>query len=137
MENPTNKSKIPQQTRKNMIDFNENQYKKILERLEEIHRLKQTQKERLANTNYLKHKTEQEIKKIEKIETPSTDKKEDMNGLKMKLKSLFYQLDEFNKNIDSNNKVLDTIAMQVDKSKSLISKLNDIKKENNIGLTEQ
>ena len=137
MDIPTLNSKIPQKTKNNMIEFNENQYKKILERLEEIHRLKETQKQKLANTKYLKHETEQELKKIDKLETPSVHKKEDMNGLKMKLKSLFYQLDEFNKNIDSNNKVLDTIAMQVDKSKSLISKLNDIKKEKNIGVTEE
>ena len=137
MNIPTLNSKIPQNTKNNMIDFNENQYKKILERLEEIHRLKETQKQKLANTKYLKHETEKELKKIDKLETPAVHNKEDMNGLKMKLKSLFYQLDEFNKNIDSNNKVLDTIAMQVDKSKSLISKLNDIKKEKNIGVTEE
>tara|TARA_A100001011_G_C14265971_1_gene824654 strand:+ start:824 stop:1222 length:399 start_codon:yes stop_codon:yes gene_type:complete len=132
MDNPTNKSKIPEQTKKNIIEFNENQYKKILERLEEIQRLKQMQKEKMANTRYLRHNTEQDLKKLEKINVPS----EDTDSLKIKLKSLFYQLDDFNKNIESNNRVLDTIAMQVDKSKSLISKLNDIKKENDIGVTE-
>ena len=136
MDNPTNKSKIPEQTKKNIIEFNENQYKKILERLEEIQRLKQMQKEKMANTRYLRHNTEQDLKKLEKINVPSEDKKEDTDSLKIKLKSLFYQLDDFNKNIESNNRVLDTIAMQVDKSKSLISKLNDIKKENDIGVTE-
>jgi hypothetical protein len=48
----------------------------------------------------------------------------------MKLKSLFSQLDEFNKGIDDNNKVLDTLAMQVKKSESLISKLNTVKTSN-------
>ena len=61
---------------------------------------------------------------------PDQKSKEDMTSLKMKLKSLFSQLDEFNKGIDDNNKVLDTLAMQVKKSESLISKLKTVKTSN-------
>ena len=70
------------------------------------------------------------LKKIEKIKMPDQKSKEDMTSLKMKLKSLFTQLDEFNKGIDDNNKVLDTLAMQVKKSESLISKLKTVKTSN-------
>ena len=115
MENSISSSKIPQKIKDNMIEFNKNEYEKILEKLAEIHRLKQVQKQKLANTKYVKHEIDQDLKKIEKIKMPNQESKEDMTSLKMKLKSLFSQLDEFNKGIDDNNKVLDTLAMQVKK----------------------
>ena len=130
MENPISASNIPHKIKENMIEFNKNEYEKILEKLAEIHRLKQVQKEKLANTRYVKHEIDQDLKRIDKIKLPNQEKKEDMTSLKMKLKSLFNQLDEFNKGIDVNNKVLDTLAMQVKKSESLISKLNTVKTTN-------
>ena len=130
MENSISSSNIPQKIKENMIEFNKNEYEKILEKLAEIHRLKQVQKQKIANTKYVKHEINQDLKKIEKIKIPNQENKEDMTSLKMKLKSLFTQLDEFNKGIDDNNKVLDTLAMQVKKSESLISKLNTVKKSN-------
>ena len=130
MENPISTSNIPHKIKENMIEFNKNEYEKILEKLAEIHRLKQVQKEKLANTRYVKHEIDQDLKRIDKIKLPNQEKKEDMTSLKMKLKSLFNQLDEFNKGIDVNNKVLDTLAMQVKKSESLISKLNTVKTTN-------
>ena len=130
MENPISTSNIPHKIKENMIEFNKNDYEKILEKLAEIHRLKQVQKQKIANTKYVKHEINQDLKKIEKIKMPNQESKEDMTSLKMKLKALFNQLDEFNKGIDVNNKVLDTLAMQVKKSESLISKLNTVKTTN-------
>ena len=106
MENSISSSNIPQKIKENMIEFNKNEYEKILEKLAEIHRLKQVQKQKIANTKYVKHEINQDLKKIEKIKMPNQENKQDMTSLKMKLKSLFTQLDEFNKGIDDNNKVL-------------------------------
>lgn len=130
MENLTVSTNIPHKIKENMIEFNNNEYEKILQKLQEIRDLKQTQKEKLANTKYMKHEIDQDLKKIDKIKLPTSEKKEDTNNLKMKLKSLFYQLDEFNKGIESNNNVLDTLAMQVKKTESLITKLNSVKNDN-------
>ena len=41
--------KIPQKIKDNMIEFNKNEYEKIFEKLAEIHRLKQVQKQKIAN----------------------------------------------------------------------------------------
>ena len=127
MDNSISTSNIPHKIKENMIEFNNNEYENILEKLAEIHRLKQLQKQKVANTRYVKHEIEQDLKRIDKIKLPNQENNEDMTSLKMKLKSLFTQLDEFNKGVDDNNKVLDTLAMQVKKSESLISKLNTVK----------
>ena len=48
-------------------------------------------------------------------------------SLKKNLKSVFNQLDEFNKDVNNNNKVLDTLALQLDRSKDMIEKLNKMR----------
>ena len=118
---------IPTDTKNNMIEFNENEARKIFERLEEIRRLNQTQKEEILNTRYQLHNTEKDIKKIEKIKTIGEVKNPQDDTLKKKLRTIFNQLDEFNKGLDNNNKVLDTLALQIDKSKDMIEKLNKMK----------
>ena len=90
MENLTVSTNIPHKIKENMIEFNNNEYEKILQKLQEIRDLKQTQKEKLANTKYMKHEIDQDLKKIDKIKLPTSEKKEDTNNLKMKLKSLFF-----------------------------------------------
>ena len=118
---------IPTDTKNNMIEFNENEARKIFERLEEIRRLNQMQKEEILNTRYQLHNTEKDIKKIEKIKTIGEVKNPQDDTLKKKLRTIFNQLDEFNKGLDNNNKVLDTLALQIDKSKDMIEKLNKMK----------
>ena len=94
-------------------------------RLEEIKSLKKTQKERQLNTKYLIKETDKELKKI-------TKKQEKLNeedtGIKMKLKSLLYQLSEFDKSIQDNSDMLNSLSMKADETEALISKLQQVKK---------
>ena len=118
---------IPTETKNNMIEFNDNEARKIFERLEEIRALKQTQKEAKLNTQYQLHKVDKHIKQIDNIKTIAEQENPQIDTLKNKLKSVFNQLDEFNKGVDNNNKVLDTLGLQIDKSKDMFEKLNKMK----------
>lgn len=118
---------IPTETKKNMIEFNENEAIKIFERLEELRMLKQTQKEAILNTRYNLHTIDKGIKQIDKIKTFAEQDNPEGDSLKKKLGTLFNQLDEFNKGVNNNNKVLDTLALQIDRSKDMIEKLNKMR----------
>ena len=46
----------------------------------------------------------------------------------MKLKSLLYQLSEFDKSIQDNSDMLNSLSMKADETEALISKLQQVKK---------
>ena len=121
------RQQIPTETKNNMIEFNDNEARKIFERLEEIRALKQTQKEAKLNTQYQLHNVDKHIKQIDNIKTIAEQENPQIDTLKKKLKSVFNQLDEFNKGVNNNNKVLDTLGLQIDKSKDMFEKLNKMK----------
>ena len=116
---------IPDEIKSDISSFNEEEVQQMFARLEEIKSLKKTQKERQLNTKYLIKETDKELKKI-------TKKQEKLNeedtGIKMKLKSLLYQLSEFDKSIQDNSDMLNSLSMKADETEALISKLQQVKK---------
>ena len=48
----------------------------------------------------------------------------------MRLKSLLYQLNEFDKSIEDNNTILNTLSLQADTTEDLIGKLQKVKQMN-------
>lgn len=125
MDHPQYTNKIPDQIKSDISRFNEEEVQQMFARLEEIKQLKRTQKERELNTKYLIKETDKELKKI-------TKKQEKLNeedpGLKMKLKSLLYQLSEFDKSVQDNSDMLNSLSMKADETEALISKLQQVKK---------
>ena len=118
-------NKIPHEIKSDITLFNDEVVQQMFARLEEIKQLKRTQKERILNTTFLIKETDKELKKI-------TKKQEKLNeedpGLKMKLKSLLYQLSEFDKSIQDNTEMLTSLSMKADETEDLISKLQKVKK---------
>lgn len=125
MENLPRTSEIPDEIKSDIISFNNQEVQQMYARLEEIKRLKKTQKERELNTKYLIKETDKELKNITKKEEKSDD--QDI-GIKMKLKSLLQQLSEFDKSIQDNSIMLNTLSMKAEQTEDLISKLQNVKK---------
>jgi hypothetical protein len=121
MENLPRTSEIPHEIKSDIISFNNQEVQLMFARLEEIKRLKKTQKERELNTKHLIKETDKDLKKIVKIQE-KVDKED--TGIKMKLKSLLYQLSEFDKSIQGNSDMLNSLSMKADETESLISKLH-------------
>ena len=69
--------------------------------------------------------TDKELKNITKKEEKPDD--QDI-GIKMKLKSLLQQLSEFDKSIQDNSTMLNTLSMKAQQTEDLISKLQNVKK---------
>ena len=127
MENTTMKREIPLEIKENMMEFNQDEVKSMFQRLDELHRLKQTQKEKQLNTEHLLHETQRELRQLNKTHEK---KEEDITSLKMRLKSLLYQLNEFDKSIEDNNTILNTLSLQADTTEDLIGKLQKVKQMN-------
>jgi hypothetical protein len=125
MENLPRTSEIPHEIKSDIISFNNQEVQLMFARLEEIKRLKKTQKERELNTKHLIKETDKDLKKIVKIQE-KVDKED--TGIKMKLKSLLYQLSEFDKSIQGNSDMLNSLSMKADETEALISKLQNEKK---------
>lgn len=125
MENLPRTSEIPDEIKSDIISFNNQEVQQMYARLEEIKRLKKTQKERELNTKYLIKETDKELKNITKKEEKPDD--QDI-GIKMKLKSLLQQLSEFDKSIQDNSIMLNTLSMKAEQTEDLISKLQNVKK---------
>ena len=125
MENLPRTSEIPDEIKSDIISFNNQEVQQMYARLEEIKRLKKTQKERELNTKYLIKETDKELKNITKKEEKPDD--QDI-GIKMKLKSLLQQLSEFDKSIQDNSIMLNTLSMKAQQTEDLISKLQNVKK---------
>lgn len=125
MENLPRTTEIPHEIKSDIISFNNQEVQQMYARLEEIKRLKKTQKERELNTKYLIKETDKELKNITKKEEKSDD--QDI-GIKMKLKSLLQQLSEFDKSIQDNSIMLNTLSMKAEQTEDLISKLQNVKK---------
>ncbi len=125
MENLPRTSEIPDEIKSDIISFNNQEVQQMYARLEEIKRLKKTQKERELNTKYLIKETDKELKNITKKEEKPDD--QDI-GIKMKLKSLLQQLSEFDKSIQDNSTMLNTLSMKAQQTEDLISKLQNVKK---------
>ena len=66
MENLPRTSEIPDEIKSDIISFNNQEVQQMYARLEEIKRLKKTQKERELNTKYLIKETDKELKNITK-----------------------------------------------------------------------
>ena len=124
MENLPRTSEIPDEIKSDIISFNNQEVQQMYARLEEIKRLKKTQKERELNTKYLIKETDKELKNITKKEEKPDD--QDI-GIKMKLKSLLQQLSEFDKSIQDNSIMLNTLSMKAEQTEDLISKLQNVK----------
>ena len=127
MENTTMKREIPLEIKENMMEFNQDEVKSMFQRLDELHRLKQTQKEKQLNTEHLLHETQRELRQLK---NKKERKDEDITSLKMRLKSLLYQLNEFDKSIEDNNTILNTLSLQADTTEDLIGKLQKVKQMN-------
>ncbi len=125
MENLPRTTEIPHEIKSDIISFNNQEVQQMYARLEEIKRLKKTQKERELNTKYLIKETDKELKNITKKEEKPDD--QDI-GIKMKLKSLLQQLSEFDKSIQDNSIMLNTLSMKAEQTEDLISKLQNVKK---------
>jgi len=125
MENLPRTTEIPDEIKSDIISFNNQEVQQMYARLEEIKRLKKTQKERELNTKYLIKETDKELKNITKKEEKPDD--QDI-GIKMKLKSLLQQLSEFDKSIQDNSIMLNTLSMKAEQTEDLISKLQNVKK---------
>ena len=121
MENLPRTTEIPDEIKSDIISFNNQEVQQMYARLEEIKRLKKTQKERELNTK----ETDKELKNITKKEEKPDD--QDI-GIKMKLKSLLQQLSEFDKSIQDNSIMLNTLSMKAEQTEDLISKLQNVKK---------
>jgi chromosome segregation ATPase len=125
MEHVSETNKIPDDIKSNIKLFNEIEVKKMFARLEEIKQLKNTQKESVLNTKYLIKETDKELVKLQKKEVKMD---QETPGIKIKLKSLLSQLSEFDKSIQDNSNILNSLTMKADETEDLIRKLQKVKK---------
>lgn len=125
MEHVSETNKIPDDIKSNIKLFNEIEVNKMFARLEEIKQLKNTQKESILNTKYLIKETDKELVKLQKKEVKMD---QETPGIKMKLKSLLSQLSEFDKSIQDNSNILNSLTMKADETEDLIRKLQKVKK---------
>jgi septal ring factor EnvC (AmiA/AmiB activator) len=121
------KNTIPEEIKTGIMQFNDNEVKEMFARLEEIKRLKRTQKDEMLNSEHILKQTKKELKKLEQRNEKI---KENDTGLKMRLQSLMVQLSEFDKSIKENSTMLTNLSKKADETDHLIHKLKQVKQMN-------